>query len=194
MTTDMRVRMLRLRVLLVLAALAVVVLPSSAEADIGVVSVRPTVGEPGDIVSLRIHCGGCPRGENKLPVSLVPAAHAPRPTQCRDNAFCRPAAREAPHQPPFRFLGLTAANSRLRFAVPDLRPGRYAFVIYCDPCYRGPAGSLIVDTNDPTELLRVRPNRYPGGGGERGTRTIWWVLAGAGVLFVVLAGAMRWRR
>jgi len=184
---------LRPQLALVLAVLACALLPSTTWADIGVESVRPAVGDPGELVDLRVACGGCPRGGLRLPVSLVPAAQAPRPQRCRENALCAPTMREAPRELPFRFIGLTNANSRLRFAIPDLNPGRYAFVIYCGPCWRGPAGSLITDTGDPNAVLRIQPDGNPETGGESGSVSIWWVLAGAVVLVVALAGVIRWR-
>jgi hypothetical protein len=180
-------RLLRPLLPLALVALAAALLPPSAAADIGVYTVRPAVAEPRETVRLRIACGGCPRGGLRLPVSLVPVESAPRPRPCRENALCRPTARRPPRDPPFRFLGRTGKDSRLRFAAPDLGPGRYAFVIYCEPCSRGSTASLIADADDPRALLRIEGTAEPFGAASAGTDVIWWLLAGAGVLFVAVA-------
>jgi hypothetical protein len=93
-----------------------------------------------------------------------------------------------------RFLGRTGRDSGLRFAAPDLGPGRYTFVIYCEPCSRGSTGSLIADADDPRALLRIEGSEESVGAASPGTAAIWWVLAGAGVLFGAVAALVIWRR
>lgn len=137
--------------------------PTPATADVGVTGLSPKVSRPGEQVDLQIACGFCSPGE-RFPISLVPLARAPEPFPCRRNALCTPAATAPPRRDPFAYLGLTGpgralgagTQSHLRFRLPDVEPGVYTFVIFCAGCYRGPRGSLIVDTTDSGGLLRVR--------------------------------------
>ena len=79
---------------------------------------------------------------------------------------------------------------RLRFRIPSVEPGAYAFVIYCGDCYRGTRGSLIVDAT--RYLLHVRPDSSvtsaATGGGES-----WWIAGGA-ALVLLGGGAVFLRR
>jgi hypothetical protein len=140
-----------------LAWLTFVVAPP-ARADIAVTGVNPASGVPGEKVTLRIGCGGCPPRGLRLPVSLVPLDDRPLPYPCRPNALCRPRAASPPKHPPFIFLGRTTRTHRLRFQIPDTAPGVYAFVIYCASCQRGPGGSLIAN-DERDDLLRIRRDR-----------------------------------
>jgi hypothetical protein len=97
--------------------------------------------------------GGC-----REPIYLVPDSYA---TRTGLHAFSLPRYRP-PRNAPFRRLGRTVCTGRLhnvgdfpdgdwaswsgylRFRVPRLRPGRYHFVVYCAPCRRGPAASIVV--------------------------------------------------
>jgi hypothetical protein len=184
------------RLLLGLGAVSVLTAFTSrpAEADIGVQAVSPTVVEPGDGVILKVACGGCPLGGLSLPVSIVPVAQAPEYRPCRANALCSPTARKPPGEPPFRFIGRTGRASSLRFAVPQLRPGRYVFVIYCGPCWPERRGSLISDPQDRREVLRVRAGAEPPGAGGFETVRIWWIAPATAVSVIALAGLTLTRR
>lgn len=121
------------------------------------------------------HPAGHPRGACMLdtkaappkafPLSLVPLARAPKPHRCGPNALCAPEVLHPPRQAPFTALGSATPppdgndpesgripRYLLRFEVPDLAPGTYSFVIYCEACRKGAGGSLI-----PSGQLRVRP-------------------------------------
>jgi hypothetical protein len=106
-----------------------------------------------------------------FPISLVPIEKAPRPRRCGPNATCSPRASGPPRRPPFTPLGearpRTDEDGRnfrdnprylLRFSIPDLRPGIYAFVIYCETCLRGKSGSLIAAPTARPWRLRVLPS------------------------------------
>lgn len=108
-----------------------------------------------------------------LPISLVPIEKAPKPHRCGPDAICPPQASEPPRQSPFTFLGRATPprdgdspqhpddnhvpRYLLHFRIPDLQPGIYTFVIYCDVCLRGKGGSLITDPTARAWRLRVRP-------------------------------------
>jgi hypothetical protein len=194
----------RLGLIFTLAAFAALALPSSAKADVAVERVSPADGEPGRVVDLSVFCGGCSPGL-RLGVSLVPVERAP--TQKWDaqlGAYTRPASLAPPRQSPYVFLGWTDAGRRsalserrhLRFRIPNAEPGTYAFVIYCEPCTRGPRGSLIANTDDVDELLRIRgaPARTSSAG-DSGREV--WVLGMAAAALVILAvggGLLLFRR
>jgi hypothetical protein len=156
--------------------------PSLASADVGVVGLHPKAAKPGERVDLRLGCGFCSPGA-RFPISLVPVAQAPRPYPCGENALCTPAAAAPPRRHPFVFLGRASGDrtigagrssvteSHLRFLIPNVKPGLYAFVIFCADCRRGPRGSLITATNDRGELLRVHRRKGPAGSGNE-TATI----------------------
>ncbi len=105
-------------------------------------------------------------------VSLVPIEQAPKPHWCGPNALCSPTPRGAPRQAPYAYLGLAkppADGDRppdgkniprylLDFAIPDLRPGIYAYVIFCDACAAGRRGSLIASPSSRLWRLRVLPS------------------------------------
>lgn len=170
--------------LLAAALLAAAAMAGPARADVGVESVSRSAGAPGEQITLMIGCGACyppcPRDPRRLsgvcapgpgvppaafPVSLVPVEQAPRPYRCGPNVLCTPRAPAPPRRTPFAFLGKATPladdgglpSYRLRFDVPDLRPGAYAFVIFCDACVRGEAGSLIAQPRDRLWRLRVLP-------------------------------------
>lgn len=105
-----------------------------------------------------------------FPVSLVPIEKAPEPYPCGPNALCSPHTRGAPRKPPFTYLGRATPPSDdevqtdrpnvprylLDFAIPDLRPGVYTYVVFCDVCLPGKAGSLIANPRARPWRLRVR--------------------------------------
>jgi hypothetical protein len=133
------------------AVLAPGATPGEADADIGVRLVKPAAARPGAFVELTIFCGGCRRTLN-LPISIIPVADAPRTRDC-PRGTCGPTAASPPRTRPYVFVGI-ARPYRLRFRVPQVAPGRYAFVIFCAPCVRGPRGSLITNTREDTLLVR----------------------------------------
>lgn len=105
-----------------------------------------------------------------FPVSLVPVARVPEPYPCHANALCGPLAPGAPRNAPFSFLGRAGGPAyvkhpgggrfprySLSFAVPDRRPGLYAYVIFCDVCQRGGSGSLIAAPAMRNWRLRILP-------------------------------------
>jgi hypothetical protein len=120
----------------VFAALAA--LPASA--DIGV-TLLTTSTRAGNIARLRAQAG--------MPLFLVTASRAPRPYRCGHNAICAPRSIGPPTGWPYvRLRQLSRTNAGvIRFVVPALVPGDYRAVVYCEPCYRGRAGSLVVSSN-----------------------------------------------
>jgi hypothetical protein len=141
------------RDLVVAAVIAVVVVAlalSSAAADVGRFEVRPQTAVPGSSVELSFAAAWSQR----FPVSLVSLARVPEPFRCHGGAaLCAPVTQAPPRRRPFVFLGSARPDRdsrkryiydyRFRFVVPDVKPGAYAFVLWCDGCYEGPRGSLI---------------------------------------------------
>jgi hypothetical protein len=182
----------------VIVGSALLLTASSADGDVGVVGVRPTVGAPGQSVEVDAGCGG-PCGP-RLPISLVPLARAPTPQLCHaGKAVCSPEATEPPREPPYVFLGwakqdspaAAAASYRLRFRVPRVTPGVYAFVI-CN-CPPGRRGTLVVDTSQPGNLLRVHSEQNPVASEGSGIDAPWFIAAAAGVA-AIAGGAVFLRR
>ena len=198
-------------VALLLALLAV----APAKGDVGVAGVTPRVGEPGEAIEVSIGCGWCAgssiggrrRPPAAFPVSLVPAARAPKPHPCMGGkALCGPFAAGPPRHRPFAYLGKAnaqfdldhppydprAANYRLRFRIPRLRPGPYAFVTYLS--FSGGRGGLAVDAT--RYLLHVRradsvASAATGTGISIGKD--WWIAAG-GALLLLAGGAVLLQR
>ena len=112
----------------ILAAVFAGVLAASAAAGPYLKGASATHARPGDRVVLRAGAG-LPVGP--LPLYLVPAARMSQPFRCSPNTICAPKAAAPPH------------GGAIPFRVPALAPGRYVYVLYCGPCYRGPGGSLI---------------------------------------------------
>jgi hypothetical protein len=173
---------------------------SPAAADVGVVRVSPNVAAPGAPIEVTIGCGSsqCP---TRLPVSLVPVSHAPRPRPCHTNALCSPEAGGPPHSPPYLFLGSAAQRGTapvgkqylLRTRVPRARPATYAFVIFRTAGNHGSRGFLIANTTTPRFLLRVGAGQSSSG--RSGTDITWWIAGGAAVIAIgVIAVALRRRR
>ena len=85
-----------------------------------------------------------------LPLYLVRAEDAPPLHTCRLRNGSTAMAR---HQPGAAARGqvppdcdpqrATREHSPVSFRVPHIAPGRYVYVLYCDPCWRGTRGSLI---------------------------------------------------
>ena len=116
--------------------------------------------------------GSCMPGKAEppeaFPVSLVPIGKAPKLHRCGPNAVCPPQPRGAPRRDPYVYLGRAAppadgSNSDgrnvprylLDFDIPDLRPGIYTYVVFCDVCARGTRGSLIANPASRLWQLRV---------------------------------------
>lgn len=130
----------------------------------------PCKGEPGH------RNGPCMLGTKgaqppaSFPISLVPIEEAPKPHRCGPRALCSPHALGPPSRAPYTFLGEATPPAEgteqpgarqvprytLDFEIPDLRPGVYAFVIFCDVCMEGKAGSLIASPGTRNWRLRVR--------------------------------------
>lgn len=140
------------------ALLAVVVCAAfpvaSASAGPYFTSSSPRVGRPGDVVTL--HAGLGVKLSELMPLYLVPVRLAPHPYLCQHGkATCEPTARRAPHRAPFvRVATLDVRHARgspaagydvtIRYRIPPaMRPGRYAYVLYCRWCARKGLGSLI---------------------------------------------------
>jgi hypothetical protein len=121
------------------------VLAGAAHADVGVSFVTRTA-RVGEIARARAPA--------RMPLFLVPAARAPRPHPCGTNALCAPHVPGPPRHAPYTPVHVLdrAAAGVVRFRVPRVRRGRYRGVLYCEPCYRGPGGSLVASES----VLRVR--------------------------------------
>jgi hypothetical protein len=105
----------------------------------------------------------------EFPVSLVPIEKAPKPHRCGPNALCPPLPTGAPRHAPYTYLGRAVPPAEgnsgasgkhpprylLHLEVPDLRPGVYTYVIFCDVCARGKRGSLIANPHARRWRLRV---------------------------------------
>lgn len=79
---------------------------------------------------------------------------APRPPRGRGYRFLGeavppPGGNNPEHGDPPRYL--------LSFQIPHLPAGEYSYVIWCDVCLDGGAGSLIADPASPLWRLEVRP-------------------------------------
>jgi hypothetical protein len=86
-----------------------------------------------------------------LPLYLVAAKDAPPLHACHlrngSPATCPSTSLGPPHGGNYHrvaTLNVRHANTvHVSFRVPRLAPGRYVYVLYCGPCWRGPRGSLI---------------------------------------------------
>ncbi len=151
----------------------------AARAAVGVEKVSRSAGAPGDPVILTLGCGfcfpPCKGPPASFGISLVPVAKISKPNGCGPNSLCPSQARRPPRQHPFTFLGLatpppggnnpehgSAPRYLLDFDIPDLRPGLYAYVIYCGVCVKGKDGGLIAFPEAAPWRLRVRPDRPVG--------------------------------
>ena len=126
----MPVRRPRVRHCLLAAGVLVTVLllaPKPAKADVGIESIKPSVGSPGDTVEVTVGCGFCfppcsetPRGAKgtcmpsrharppekySFPIFLVPIEHRLAPHPCRGDALCAPTSVGRPRGWPFIYLG-----------------------------------------------------------------------------------------
>jgi hypothetical protein len=110
---------------------------------------RPATAHVGELVEVRAGAGV--RMYALLPLYLVAAKSAPPLHACRlrngSAATCPASSLGPPREASYYRVGtlnVRHANTVLvTFRVPRLAPGRYVYVIYCGPCWRGPRGSLI---------------------------------------------------
>jgi hypothetical protein len=163
---------------------AALLAPAAARADIGIDHVRPTIAGAGHTTTVTLYTGNLPLGTS-VPISLVPAIHAPgqRPfdipqggtppgSHRRVIGVGSQLARRPPSRPPYVLLGSAIvradpkghASASLRFTVPQLKRGAYAFLAFCSGCVAGPRGSLIAGMERERQLLLVprgdqRPDR-----------------------------------
>lgn len=122
---------------MVVGLLALLALPANAAADIDV-NVGVDRARVGELVTLAVGCGGCQTTEVELPVALVPAADPNSAHPCARTSCARRSPRP-PRRAPYVPLGVArfatlSERALVRFAVPDVEPGRYAVVAYCRPC------------------------------------------------------------
>jgi hypothetical protein len=124
------------------ALLALLALAAPASADVGV-ELLTTTARPGAIIRISVFAPA------SMPLYLVPASRASQPHRCRNGAICEPSSVGPPdHAPYARVRPLSRRGVVVRVRVPvALRSGRYRAVLYCESCYRGVSGSLIVSGN-----------------------------------------------
>ena len=103
---------------------------------------------PGDIV--KVQAGAGLRFYALLPLYLVRRDLAPRAKPCTFNgqdAFCAAEEPSPPHGGIYHRIGTVNVRhqnvSTITYRVPNLRPGVYAYVMYCEPCNAGAGGSVI---------------------------------------------------
>jgi len=142
---------------LTLVMLVALVGASAARGDIGIRKLTPSTARPGDVITLVAAGYLGPRPWRPMPVVMIPAKLAPKPRPV-PGGFGSPIARRSDLRPPrYRIVGAvrnwrprdeTAVNATgaLRFRLPSVRPGRYVFALFCDPCRSGSRGSLIIDS------------------------------------------------
>jgi hypothetical protein len=170
----------------------------------------PCVGEPGHRHPAGDLHGPCMLGTRGGPpasflIWLTPLKHSLKPYLCGRGEDCELGSSRPPHLPSFIYLGRAVPTApdgvqshaipryRLVFGVPETRPGRYKYVIFCDACIDGPRGSLIDShTIAAGRLLVLAPTATAasGGGGNR----LRWI--GAGALAAILGlgtGFLLWR-
>jgi hypothetical protein len=134
----------------------------------------PCQGPPGHRTPSPCMLGTKRQPPESFPVSLVPLGRAPEPRACGPNALCPARVSAPPARFPFSLLGAAtppapgseaaqAADREnvprylLSYAIPNVRPGVYTYVLFCDACAGGKAGSLIAAPGLRLWRLRVRP-------------------------------------
>jgi hypothetical protein len=98
-----------------------------------------------------------------LPLYLVAAKDAPPTHTCTlrngSGATCPSTSVGPPQGGKYHriaTLNVRHANTvRVSFRVPHLVPGRYVYVLYCGPCWRGSRGSLIAFNYGTAPVLTV---------------------------------------
>lgn len=141
----------------------------------------PCVGPKGERHPKGFEHGPCMLGTKEDPpawfgVSLVPRSRAPQLIECGPNALCAPSTLAPPRRAPFTYLGRAVPPAggndpesgeppryELDFTIPDLRPGAYAYEIWCDVCVEGRRSSLISAPDSRLWRLTVRAPRAVAG-------------------------------
>jgi hypothetical protein len=106
-------------------------------------------------------------GISLMPIDDVQPHHCGPP-----DGVCPPQASAPPQRAPFRYLGQAipppggnnpehgdAPRYLLDFMIPNLAPGLYAYVLFCDACLKGKRGSLVASTGERLWRLRVTAPR-----------------------------------
>ena len=138
-----------------------------------------------------------------FPIWLTPLKHSLKPYVCGRGEDCVPGSSRPPHLPSFIYLGRALPIApgdgheipryRLAFGVPEVRPGRYKYAIFCDACIDGPRGSLTDSHTIAAGRLRVlAPVATADAGGGRGP--LPWIGAGAIVAILALGVGLFLRR
>ena len=124
---------------------------------------------------------------------------------CDFDEECRLGARP-PRLPSFVYLGRAAPprdpdeladrgghgipRYRLIFGVPEVPPGAYKYVLFCDTCVDGPNGSLIDSATLEAGRLRVLAPVATSSDDDEGNALFW---LGAGLLTAIATlGGRRW--
>jgi hypothetical protein len=132
------------------AIVAAVVLAAPASAGPFLDWSRPASAHVGELV--HVQAGAGERMYALLPLYLVAAPDAPPVHSCSlrngQPATCPSTSLGPPHRANYHHiatLNVRHANTvHVVFRVPRLAAGRYVYVLYCGPCWRGARGSLIV--------------------------------------------------
>ncbi|MBS1677867.1 MAG: hypothetical protein JST08_10825 [Actinobacteria bacterium] len=135
----------------------------------------PCVGPKGQRHPKGFEHGPCMLGTKEDPpawfgISLLPRDRALALADCGEQGICPP--REPlgpPRRAPYTYLGRAVPppggndpgsgdppRYRVGFTVPDLRPGAYAYAIWCDACAHGRKGALISVASSPLWRLTIR--------------------------------------
>lgn len=133
----------------------------------------PCVGPKGERHPEGFERGPCMLGYRDGPpasfgISLLPRERAERLVACQVAGERCPTPNRAPRRGPYRFLGEAVPppggnnpeggdppRYLLDFEIPALPPGEYAYVIWCDACQDGRAGSLVANPVSPRARLTV---------------------------------------
>jgi hypothetical protein len=157
---------------------------------------RHPPGDPAGVCMLR---GRGERPPGGFPIWLTAGDRFLGPYRCGPEMLCPAESARPPRLPEFTYLGRAELRSAaspnvlsryvLRFRVPDVRPGPYNYVLFCESCVEGPRGSLIDNGTAAVGRLRVVPPR-PGGGGAAGP----WIAGGIAAAIVLPGVGLLLRR
>jgi hypothetical protein len=170
----------------------------------------PCVGEPGHRHPPGDRHGFCMLGgragpPKAFPIWLTPLKHSLAPYICDPGAACEPGSSRPPHLPSFIYLGHAVPwkgsesakevpRYRLAFDVPEARPGRYKYVIFCDACFDGPRGSLTDSRTLAAGRLRVLASDSPIATASRSGEAGPWIAAGCIAVGLALGIGIAMRR